>query len=207
MQQALNGGVKAVGYIGPDYTAIAATPTLASGVTSAPFVASVQPAGSSTYYLPNIANTTAALASFTFTPVATDPSTFGVLVPAPTNGYPIVGYTNVFLSSKYSSAAKVSIVKTFLSGLYNQDGSCGQCVTDINNSGFVPVPGVKASAPPGPASKLAAGLTILLAEQGLEFSLALADRVYVLEKGTVRHAGPSSELRNDRALADSLLAL
>jgi len=51
------------------------------------------------------------------------------------------------------------------------------------------------------------GLTILLAEQGLEFSLALADRVYVLEKGTVRHAGPSSELREDRALADRLLAL
>jgi branched-chain amino acid transport system ATP-binding protein len=51
------------------------------------------------------------------------------------------------------------------------------------------------------------GLTILLAEQGLEFSLALADRVYVLEKGTVRHAGPSSELRKDRALADRLLAL
>jgi branched-chain amino acid transport system ATP-binding protein len=51
------------------------------------------------------------------------------------------------------------------------------------------------------------GLTILLAEQGLEFSLALADRVYVLEKGTVRHAGPSRELREDRALADRLLAL
>ena len=28
------------------------------------------------------------------------------------------------------------------------------------------------------------GLTILLAEQGVEFSLALADRVYVLEKGS-----------------------
>jgi ABC-type branched-subunit amino acid transport system ATPase component len=35
----------------------------------------------------------------------------------------------------------------------------------------------------------------------------LADRVYVLEKGTVRHAGPSHELREDRALADRLLAL
>jgi branched-chain amino acid transport system ATP-binding protein len=30
------------------------------------------------------------------------------------------------------------------------------------------------------------GLTILLAEQGIEFSLTLADRVYVLEKGAVR---------------------
>src|SRR5712691_3762318 len=37
------------------------------------------------------------------------------------------------------------------------------------------------------------GLTILLAEQGVEFSLALADRVYVLEKGTIRHTGPAAE--------------
>jgi len=51
------------------------------------------------------------------------------------------------------------------------------------------------------------GLTILLAEQGMEFSLALADRVYVLEKGTVRYSGPSRELREDKALADRLLAL
>ena len=53
----------------------------------------------------------------------------------------------------------------------------------------------------------AQGLTILLAEQGIEFSLALADRVYVLEKGAVRFAGPSAALRSDRALLDRLLAL
>ena len=53
----------------------------------------------------------------------------------------------------------------------------------------------------------AEGLTILLAEQGVAFSLALADRVYVLEKGAVRHAGPAAELRNDAALLDRLLAL
>ena len=51
------------------------------------------------------------------------------------------------------------------------------------------------------------GLTILLAEQGVEFSLALADRVYVLEKGAVRYTGPADALRNDKALRDSLLAL
>src|SRR5215510_15384729 len=44
------------------------------------------------------------------------------------------------------------------------------------------------------------GLTILLAEQGLDFSLALADRVYVLEKGTVRFAGPAAELRDNPRL-------
>lgn len=51
------------------------------------------------------------------------------------------------------------------------------------------------------------GLTILLAEQGVEFSLALADRVYVLEKGTVRFAGPAATLRENEALRHELLAL
>jgi branched-chain amino acid transport system ATP-binding protein len=51
------------------------------------------------------------------------------------------------------------------------------------------------------------GVTILLAEQGVDFSLALADRVYVLEKGSIRHTGPAAELRNDPALCDRLLAL
>jgi branched-chain amino acid transport system ATP-binding protein len=51
------------------------------------------------------------------------------------------------------------------------------------------------------------GLTILLAEQGVDFSLALADRVYILEKGTIRYSGPAAELRDDTALRDRLLAL
>ena len=51
------------------------------------------------------------------------------------------------------------------------------------------------------------GLTIMLAEQNVEFSLALADRVYVLEKGSVRFSGPASRLRDDEALRNALLAL
>ncbi|HEY3067199.1 MAG TPA: ABC transporter ATP-binding protein [Methylomirabilota bacterium] len=51
------------------------------------------------------------------------------------------------------------------------------------------------------------GLTILLAEQGVEFSLALADRVYVLEKGSIRFSGPAARLRDDEALRHELLAL
>ncbi len=51
------------------------------------------------------------------------------------------------------------------------------------------------------------GLTILLAEQGIAFSLALADHVYVLEKGSVIHSGPASALRDDSALRDRLLTL
>ena len=51
------------------------------------------------------------------------------------------------------------------------------------------------------------GLTILLAEQGVAFSLALADYVYVLEKGAVVHEGPATALRDDAALRDRLLTL
>jgi len=53
----------------------------------------------------------------------------------------------------------------------------------------------------------AQGLTILLAEQGVEFSLALADRVYVLEKGAVRFTGAAAVLKSDRALLDRLVTL
>jgi branched-chain amino acid transport system ATP-binding protein len=51
------------------------------------------------------------------------------------------------------------------------------------------------------------GMTILLAEQGIDFSLALADRVYVLEKGSIRYTGPAAELREDQGLRDRLLSL
>lgn len=51
------------------------------------------------------------------------------------------------------------------------------------------------------------GLTILLAEQGVEFSLALADRVYVLEKGEVRHTGPAAELRENQELRERLMTI
>jgi branched-chain amino acid transport system ATP-binding protein len=51
------------------------------------------------------------------------------------------------------------------------------------------------------------GLTILLAEQNVEFSLGLADQVYVLEKGQIRFSGPAARLREDEALRHELLAL
>ena len=47
------------------------------------------------------------------------------------------------------------------------------------------------------------GLTILLAEQGVDFSLSLADRVYVLEKGAVRFSGAAAELRDNPRCATS----
>jgi len=51
------------------------------------------------------------------------------------------------------------------------------------------------------------GLTILLAEQNVEFSLSLAERVYVLEKGSIRFSGPAAQLQGDERLRHDLLAL
>ncbi|MGH7155716.1 MAG: hypothetical protein ACREF3_17455 [Acetobacteraceae bacterium] len=53
----------------------------------------------------------------------------------------------------------------------------------------------------------AEGLTILLAEQGVDFSLSLADRVYVLERGRMRFSGAAAELRADHDLLRRLLAV
>jgi len=51
------------------------------------------------------------------------------------------------------------------------------------------------------------GLTILLAEQNVEFSLDLADRVYVLEKGRIRYEGSAREFREDESIRHQYLAL
>ncbi len=51
------------------------------------------------------------------------------------------------------------------------------------------------------------GLTILLAEQNVEFSLDLADRVYILEKGEVRYHGTTQEFRANDAIRQQFLAL
>ena len=51
------------------------------------------------------------------------------------------------------------------------------------------------------------GLSILLAEQNVEFSLDLADRVYVLEKGLIRYEGSAREFREDASIRHQYLAL
>jgi branched-chain amino acid transport system ATP-binding protein len=51
------------------------------------------------------------------------------------------------------------------------------------------------------------GLTILLAEQNVDFSLSLADRVYVLEKGVVRYEGTTQAFRADESIRHQYLAL
>ena len=51
------------------------------------------------------------------------------------------------------------------------------------------------------------GLTILLAEQNVEFCLAFADRVYVLEKGHIRYEGTADDFRADESIRHQYLAL
>ena len=51
------------------------------------------------------------------------------------------------------------------------------------------------------------GLTILLAEQNVDFSLDLADRVYVLEKGHIRYQGSAREFREDESIRHQYLAI
>jgi len=51
------------------------------------------------------------------------------------------------------------------------------------------------------------GLTILLAEQNVDFSLDLADRVYVLEKGHIRYEGTSASFGADESIRAQYLAL
>jgi branched-chain amino acid transport system ATP-binding protein len=51
------------------------------------------------------------------------------------------------------------------------------------------------------------GLTILLAEQNLDFVLDLSDRVYILEKGRTVFDGTPAQVRADRALSDRYLTV
>jgi branched-chain amino acid transport system ATP-binding protein len=53
----------------------------------------------------------------------------------------------------------------------------------------------------------ATGLSIVLAEQNLEFVLALADRVYILEKGEVRYTGTPADLRANQDIVKQYLTV
>ncbi|MSP00067.1 MAG: ABC transporter ATP-binding protein [Acetobacteraceae bacterium] len=53
----------------------------------------------------------------------------------------------------------------------------------------------------------ARGLSIVLAEQNLEFVMALADRVYILEKGEVRYTGTPADLRANDGIVKQYLTV
>ena len=49
------------------------------------------------------------------------------------------------------------------------------------------------------------GETILMSEQNLKFSLKLADRVYIIEKGEIKYEGLPEQLANDEAVREAYL--
>lgn len=51
----------------------------------------------------------------------------------------------------------------------------------------------------------AEGVAVLVVEQNVETALEVADRVYVLDRGTLVHSGPAAQLRDDAALRQRLL--
>jgi branched-chain amino acid transport system ATP-binding protein len=51
------------------------------------------------------------------------------------------------------------------------------------------------------------GLSIVLAEQNLRFVMALADRVYILEKGEVRFTGTPADLQADSGIVHQYLTV
>ena len=51
------------------------------------------------------------------------------------------------------------------------------------------------------------GVAILLVEQNVPLTLGVADRVYIMEKGVVRHHAPAAELRADQAVIHQYLGI
>ena len=51
------------------------------------------------------------------------------------------------------------------------------------------------------------GLSILLSEQNLHFSLGVADRAYIIEKGAIRHEGRMADIARDAALREMYLGV
>ena len=51
------------------------------------------------------------------------------------------------------------------------------------------------------------GVAILLVEQNVPLTLDVSDRVYIMEKGMVRHHAPASALRADAAVVHQYLGV
>jgi branched-chain amino acid transport system ATP-binding protein len=53
----------------------------------------------------------------------------------------------------------------------------------------------------------AVGISVLLSEQNLAFAYAVADRIYIIEKGAIRHQGRMTQIAADAALREAYLAV
>jgi phosphate transport system substrate-binding protein len=134
-------GTGAVGYIGVDYTSIAPN----SPNTSDLVVASLVNATNSTAYQPT--NGSVSGQTDHITPALTtvsppsgktaqaNPVNWGIQVPTPSTGYPLVGYTFLQFSQCYKNVNVANAVIEWLGDNYNAVFS-----TVIENSGFVTLP-------------------------------------------------------------------
>jgi phosphate transport system substrate-binding protein len=172
VQGELMATTNSIGYLSPDYTDIApgslnspknagftapAGFTIPAG-TTLPVAAVVNPlAGSgSTAFFPTVANLTNGLLnplesdSFAELPPATkdnasDPLNWIPLVPQTTEGYSIVGYTTLDLSTCYSATNSPNVAAQLIKYLKDIYKSSGPYYTIITNNGFVPLPNTKAA--------------------------------------------------------------
>jgi branched-chain amino acid transport system ATP-binding protein len=53
----------------------------------------------------------------------------------------------------------------------------------------------------------AEGIAVLLSEQNLYFAESVADRAYIIEKGSIRHEGRMADIANDAALREAYLSV
>jgi branched-chain amino acid transport system ATP-binding protein len=51
------------------------------------------------------------------------------------------------------------------------------------------------------------GVAILLVEQNVPLTLGVSDRVYIMEKGVVRHHAPAADLRADATVIHQYLGV
>lgn len=51
------------------------------------------------------------------------------------------------------------------------------------------------------------GLTVVLSEQNLHFSMLVADRAYIIEKGSIRYSGTMAELAADASVRERYLSV
>jgi ABC-type phosphate transport system substrate-binding protein len=138
----LTGTPNSFGYLSPDYTSIAPN----SPNTTSLQVAALVNGTNNVAYLPTVANTTLGLAhpgtgSTNANPPATlaaaqNPLNWVPAIPVTTQGYPIVGYTTLDLSSCYANKTAGKLLIAVLKDIYKKTGTYSTITT---NNGFVPL--------------------------------------------------------------------
>ncbi len=161
VQTTVHGTANTIGYLSPDYTHIAPSPTPSSA--AAPFVAEVNGA------LPNQTNTANTLAlatipgegSNTIPVTTTDPTHWVPTIASPPVSatiYPIAGYTTLEVAQEYNNSTIAADIVAFLDGMLNEPNTAFStaqsklAVNAIIAGGFVPLPGVTNSAAPSSGS-------------------------------------------------------